>query len=134
MNHYLLPVNRPTCPMRNLQYRDGLMRTGDNGQGHPNYVPNNDMDAEADKKRPFEPPLPLHGSMDRYQVGHPDDVYEQPGNLFRLLSKEEKQRTYQNFAGKLAGCGVETIDLMLKQFQAADKELASGVRNALEQT
>src|SRR3546814_20026327 len=70
------------------------MRFDGNGGGAPVYEPNSIASAPRSAPTYREPPLALSGDADRYdhrQVDG-DDYYTQPGNLYRLLPDDEKER------------------------------------------
>ena len=92
-NHNLLPVNRPKAEVNNYQ-RDGFMRGDDNGKGSVYYEPNSFGGPTEDQKAqitPFEVSgLAQNVAYDR------DDHYTQAGDLYRLLSADEKTRLVAN--------------------------------------
>ncbi|KPJ96418.1 MAG: hypothetical protein AMJ53_00775 [Gammaproteobacteria bacterium SG8_11] len=50
-----------------------------------------------------EPPMRINGNDARYP-NIPEDVYDQPGNFFRLFNDEQKkERLFQNIAIALQG-------------------------------
>eukprot|EP00730_Choanoeca_flexa_P019962 TRINITY_DN9757_c0_g2_i2.p4 TRINITY_DN9757_c0_g2~~TRINITY_DN9757_c0_g2_i2.p4 ORF type:complete len:163 (+),score=54.07 TRINITY_DN9757_c0_g2_i2:1304-1792(+) len=132
VNHYQLPVNKPQCPVAHNVYRDGQMNMTKNGGGMPNYNPNS-KETPEDMQEPQDPPLKVEGEAKKYPTGKPDDVYEQPRDLFNLLPEDEKERMFSNIAGKLAGIKKEIVDRQMKIFSNVDRELARGVQRAMKQ-
>ena len=129
VNYEDLPVNRARCPVHTY-YRDGKMRFDDNAKGAVNYEPNSFGGPEQNP--PFaEPPLAITGAADRYDHRDGNDDYTQPGNLFRLMSAEQKARLCGNIAAAMAGVPKEIVDRQLAHFEKADSAYAAGVRAAL---
>ena len=84
VNHHLIPVNAPRCPV-NSYHRDGAMRVDGNHGSTLAYEPNSY--GEWQEQPDFaEPPLKLEGAADRWNFREDDDdYYTQPGLLFRLM-------------------------------------------------
>ncbi|MBQ0769219.1 MAG: catalase, partial [Bizionia sp.] len=81
VNHYQIPVNKPTCPYHS-NHRDGAMRVDGNHGGTLHYEPNSygEWQEQPDAK---EPPLQLDGSAYAHNFRDDDeDYYTQPGDLF----------------------------------------------------
>ncbi|MGB0893225.1 MAG: catalase [Parashewanella sp.] len=128
VNHHLIPVNAPRCPV-NSYHRDGAMRTDDNQGSTLGYEPN-DQGQWAEQPEFAEPTLALDGDAGHWQHID-DDHFTQPGNLFRLMSKEEQQRLFDNTARSLQGVP-EAIQLKhIVHCLKADKSYGLGVANAL---
>ncbi len=128
-NHQHLPVNRPRCPFHNQQ-RDGAMAI-DNGGAEPNY-----MAVEAQGSAPQgmghgEPGWPLEGVAARYDARGQEDDYTQAGNLFRLMSVQERHNLFNNIAGPLSQVSKEIQARQLAHFDKADPAYGAGVRAAL---
>jgi len=79
-----------------------------------------------------EAELPLSGNAGRFDFRGQEDDTTQPGNLFRLMSAEEKQILCENLAGPLAQVTDEILARQLAQFDQADPAYGRGVRAALE--
>ena len=88
-NYTQLPVNRPRCPVHTYN-RDGFMRFDENYGGEVNYEPNS-FGGPVEDHRFKEPPLKISGDADRYDPREGSDDYAQAGNLFRLMSKAERE-------------------------------------------
>ena len=129
VNHDLLPVNRPRCPVHTY-HRDGLMRCDDNGGGSVNYEPNS-FGGPVEDPRFKEPPLKISGDADRYDHREGNDDYTQAGNLFRLMTPDQQQRLFANIARAMAGVPEEIVHRQLGHFHKADPAYAKGVAAAL---
>jgi catalase len=128
-NYQALPVNAPRCPVFNYQ-RDGAMRFDANGGTGPNYEPNS---FGGPKECPAfaEPALPLSGDADRFNHRSGNDDYTQPGDLFRLMTPEQRGRLFGNIARHMASV---PRDIQLRQichFFRADPAYGMGVAKAL---
>ncbi|MFC5741686.1 catalase [Dyella tabacisoli] len=128
-NHEQLPVNRPRCPMHNY-YRDGAMRFDGNGGGSVNYEPNS-FGGPVEDPSVKEPPLKISGDADRYNHRDGNDDYSQAGDLFRLMSADQKQQLFGNIAAAMHGVPEEIVRRQLGHFAKADKGYAEGVAKAL---
>jgi catalase len=129
-NHQHLPVNAPRCPFHNQQ-RDGAMAIA-NGGAAPNYATIDAAGKGATGMGHGEQELPLTGNAGRVDFRGQEDDYTQPGNLFRLMSTEEKQNLFDNLAGPLSQVTDEILQRQLAQFDKADPAYGYGVRAALE--
>ena len=129
VNYEDLPVNRPQCPTHTY-YRDGAMRFDGNSGGAVNYEPNS-FGGPAENPRMQEPPLAIDGDAARYDHRDGNDDYTQPGNLFRLMTAEQKERLFANIARSMQGVPDEIIQRQLGHFAQADAAYAEGVSRLL---
>lgn len=129
INADALPVNKPRCPVHNY-YRDGAMRFDGNAGGAVNYEPNS-FNGPAEDPHVKEPPLALSGAVDRYDHRAGNDDYTQAGNLFRLMSQEEKERLMDAIAGAMQGVPVDIQKRQIAHFEKADPAYGSGVAKRL---
>lgn len=124
-----LPVNRPKSAV-NTYHMDGSMNFMKPSSSDAYYEPNT-MGGPTEDARFAEPPLKISGDADRYNHREGNDDYTQPGNLFRLMTDEQKQQLFNNIAGAMAGVPQEIIDRQLAHFDKADPAYGAGVRAAL---
>jgi len=130
VNHHQIPVNQPRCPMHSF-HRDGGMRTDGNLGGTRNYEPNS-FGQWKETPAAAEPPLALDGqAADRWNHRVDDDYYSQPGNLFRLMTDDEKARLFANIGRHMADVPEEIQRRQLEHFRRADPAYAEGVAKAL---
>ena len=125
----MLPVNRPKSPVRTY-HADGAMRF-DAPKGTDAYYEPNSFGGPVQDARFAEPPLKISGDADRYNHRDGNDDYTQPGNLFRLLSPDHKERLFSNIAAAMAGVPEEIVQRQLVHFHKADPAYAAGVARAL---
>jgi catalase len=130
INYASLPVNKPRCPMHSY-HRDGHMRFDGNGGGGPVYQPNS-FNGPVDDPSVKEPPLRLSGHADRYDhwAGNAD-YWTQPGNLFRLMSTEERARLIANLVGAMQGVPRAIQLRQVRHFYKADPAYGEGVADGL---
>jgi len=135
-NYEQIPVNR--CPYLVSNYqRDGQMRVDGNGGAQPNYSPNS-FDSIVEDQSYKQPGLELESTMadwyDRNAQGE-DDHYSQPGNLFRILSPEQKVNTIHNIVGAMSGISGPKKDLIINRqlchWFRADIQLGMGIASGL---
>ena len=135
-----LPVNSPRCPVHHYQ-RDGAMAGmppafgSDNNQGSGvNFYPNDRTGNGAPAPLPevAEPPMPILGdawikAFDSQQ----EDNFTQAGNLYRLMSEDQKNQLTRNIAEGLVNASKSAQERMQAQFAAADTNYAAQVKNAM---
>jgi len=130
VNHSLIPVNAPRCPVHSY-HRDGMMRVDGNAGSATPYNPN--TRGEWDEQPDFsEPPLSIEGAADHWNHRIDEDYYSQPGALFRLMSDTQKQALFGNTARALAGVSKPIQSLHIKHCTEADPAYGRGVAEALE--
>src|SRR5437868_711700 len=129
VNYDALPVNKPQCPMHNYN-RDGAMRFDGNFGSEPNYEPNS---FEGPKEDPAyrERPRPITGTVARHDHRLDDDYYSQPGNLFRLMPADAKERLIHNIVGSLGNVPRRIQELQVQHFYKADPAYGTGVAKGL---
>jgi catalase len=111
-NHQALPINRPRNEVSNYQ-RDGQMRFDNNGGESVYYEPNS---FGGPKESPENKPsaFPVTGVAD--SAGYDQhDHFTQPGDLYRLLSDEERSRLIETIVGAMKP--VEHNEIKLRQIQ-----------------
>ena len=133
VNHHQIPVNSPRGALNvNTYHRDGLGRVDGNQGSTPGYTPNSYGNWEPQPEY-AEPALGLSGVADRYDFRADDDNYfEQPGDLFRLMTKDEQQRLFENTARAINGASEATIERHIHNCTQADPAYGAGVRAAIE--
>jgi catalase len=91
-----IPVNRAHCPVH-AYHRDGYMRVDGNYGATKGYAPNGF--GEWEQQPEYRPnPLPVDGAIDHYSPyeDRTDDCFYQPGDLYRLMTEEQKQALISN--------------------------------------
>ncbi len=128
-NYDSLPINKPQCPFATYN-RDGAMRFDGNGGSSPNYEPNSfggPTENPAYKERPKQ----VSGTVARHNHRDDSDYYSQPGNLFRLLPADEKQRLIENIVGSLGQTPRNIQERQVEHFYKADPAYGEGVAKGL---
>lgn len=128
-NHNALPINRPVAEVNNYQ-RDGQMRFDSNGGSSVYYEPNSlggPAEAPAYKTTPYE----VSGEAASVAYDH-DDHYTQPGDLYRLMSQDERTRLVNNIVNAMKP--VEKDEIKIRQighWHKADPELGERIAAGL---
>ena len=78
-----------------------------------------------------EPPLKIMGDADRYNHRDGNDDYRQPGDLFRLMSAEQKKQLFHNVAAAMEGVPEHIVQRQLGHFHRADPAYSEGVAKAV---
>ncbi|MFA7459861.1 MAG: catalase [Trueperaceae bacterium] len=133
VNHHQIPVNQPRgAANHNTYHRDGQMRVDGNQGSVPGITPNSYGHYEAQPQY-AEPALALAGNADRYDYRADDDnYYEQPGDLFRLMTPAQQQVLFENTARAINGASQATIERHIYNCTQADPAYGAGVRSAIE--
>jgi catalase len=126
-NH--IPVNTPRCPYHSY-HRDGAMRTDGNLGSTPAYYPNSLGEWEGHREL-SEPALPLDGDARHWDHRVDDDHYEQPGNLFRLMTPAQQQALCANTARAMGGVPDTIKQRHIDNCTKADAAYGAGVAKAL---
>jgi catalase len=129
VNHHQIPVNAPKCPFHSY-HRDGAMRVDGNQGATTTYVPNSR--SEWDEQPDFgEPPLALDGAAAHWDHRVEEDYYEQPGNLFRMMSSIQQQTLFENTARAMEGVSTPIRLRHIANCAKADPVYGAGVAAAL---
>ena len=129
VNHTLIPVNAPKCPVHNF-HRDGFMRTDGNLGSTLHYEPNSY--GEWQEQPAYKNPSEEAGPADIYDFREDDDNYfEQPGKLFNIMSPDEQQRLFENTARNMEGVENFIKERHIIHCYKADPKYGEGVAKAM---
>jgi catalase len=128
-NHSSLPINKPQSEVNTYQ-RDGQMRSDNNGGGSVYYEPNSyGGPKEFAQIKPAA--YSVSGEADSVAYAH-DDHYTQAGDLYRLLSVEERARLVATIVDAMKPVEKDEIKLrQIEHFYKADPEYGQGVADGL---
>jgi catalase len=125
VNYDSLPVNKPQCPFHTYN-RDGAMRFDGNSGAAVNYEPNS-FDGPTQNPAFRERPRIITGSVDRHNHRLDSDYYTQPGNLFRLMKPDARQRLIGNIVASMRPVPQRIQELQIQHFYKADPAYGTGV-------
>lgn len=129
VNHSLIPVNQPKCKA-NYYHRDGQMRVDGNFGGEIGYEPNSEGKWQEQPEY-SEPPLKISGDAARWDFPCDDkDYFEQPGQLFRIMTPEQKEALFGNTARAMGNAPKEIKLRHIRHCYKADPEYGKGVAKA----
>jgi catalase len=128
-NYNALPVNKPQCPVHSYT-RDGAMRFDGNFGAAPNYEPNSFQGPTEDTAF-RERPQTITGTVDRHNHRLDSDYYSQPGNLFRLMTADARQRLIGNLVASMKSVPQRIQELQVRHFYLADPAYGRGVAEGL---
>ncbi|TSA86009.1 catalase [Helicobacter mehlei] len=123
VNYTQLPVNAPRCPFHSSS-RDGFMTNGYYGS-MINYNPSSFPGYKEDPNAK-EPKLDLAKLEDEFAAydynfrDYDTDYYTQPGDLYRLMPKDEKERTCLNIVHSMHGVPDNIVKRQIEHFKKAD--------------
>ncbi|MDQ0232539.1 catalase KatA [Metabacillus malikii] len=129
VNHNQLPINRPHADVDNNQ-RDGFM-TMTNGKNPDVYYEPNSYGGAVETSENKQAAFPVTGVAESVPYDH-NDHYTQAGDLYRLMSEEERTRTVNNIVGAMKP--VEKDEIKLRQighFFKADAEFGARIAEGL---
>ena len=129
VNYAALDVNKPRCPVHHY-HRDGQTRFDGNFGSAVNYQPNS-FDGPVEDAKYKEPPLKISGDADRYDHRVGNDDYTQAGNLFRLMSADQKRQLIDNLVGAMRSVPKFIQVRQLKHFYKADPDYGKSVAAGL---
>ncbi|MBU3571752.1 catalase [Priestia aryabhattai] len=128
-NHQALPINRPRSEVNNYQ-RDGQMRFDDNGDRFVYYEPNS-FSGPTESHENKQAAYPVSGVADSVAYDH-NDHYTQAGDLYRLLSEDERTRLVANIVEAMKPVEKEEIKLrQIQHFYKADPEYGKRIADGL---
>ena len=131
VNYHQIPVNRSRCPFLNMFHRDGQMRVDGNYGSTLGYEPNSYGEWQ-DQPEFREPPLEIDGAADHWDHRADDnDYFTQPGNLFRIMSKEQQQVLFENTARNMGDAPKEIKIRHIANCLKADETYGKGVAAAM---
>jgi catalase len=128
-NHQALPINRARNEVKNYQ-RDGQMRFDDNGGKSVYYEPNS-FGGPSETPEHKQAAFPVSGVADSVGYDH-NDHYTQAGDLYRLMTEEQRAHLVSNIVGAMKP--VERDDIKLRQIQhfyKADPEYGTRIAEGL---
>ena len=131
VNHQMIPVNAPRCPVHSY-HRDGAMRVDGNYGATLHYEPNS-YGQWQEQPAYRTPPEPL-GDVAAYDWNFredDDDYYTQPRNLFALLDTEQRQALFDNTARAMYGAPDEIQQRWVGLCAKADPAYGAGVAKAI---
>ncbi|KGG52543.1 catalase [Mitosporidium daphniae] len=123
-NYTQIPVNIPINSKLNHNQRDGFMAVNGNFGSHPNYEPNSFGGPHqlGPQIGISYTPDELQGRIARHVMSLTDDDFAQAGNLYRLMSEQDKTHLVNNIAGNLQNAKKFIRDRQLAHFKRADPE------------
>lgn len=128
-NYEQLPVNKPVVPVHNYA-RDGFMQT-QNPDGNVNYEPNSENGPKEQINKSIAK-FDVEGKAANTPYEYKVDYTTQAGDLYRLLTSDEKDRLIENIVSGLGSFDDKEIQILeTKQFYAADKEYGLRVAHEL---
>ncbi|MEU8137460.1 catalase [Streptodolium elevatio] len=133
VNHTQLAVNAPHATVARNHGRDGAMATNAGGRAK-NYEPNS-FGGPYETGEPLWAPTRVSGATGTHEapVHAEDDDFVQAGNLYRLMSEEEKVRLVEGLAGGLAQVSRDDIvERAIGNFRAADPEYGDRLEAAVK--
>ncbi|GGQ01828.1 catalase [Streptomyces roseolilacinus] len=133
VNHTQLPVNAPRATAADNYGRDGLMATRNGSRHDRNYEPNS-YAGPSQTGQALSAALAVSGRTGTHPApAHvKDDDFFQAGELYRLMTQEERGRLVANIAGSLSQVSREdVVERNLAHFHAADPDYGRRVEEAV---
>lgn len=128
-NHQALPINRARVEVNNYQ-RDGQMRFDNNGGSSVYYEPNS-FSGPKETPEAKQHAFAVEGIVDSVSYDH-NDHYTQAGDLYRLMSEEERTRLVDTIVASMKPVELEEIKLrQISHFYKADPEYGTRIAEGL---
>ncbi|WP_042460185.1 catalase KatA [Neobacillus dielmonensis] len=129
VNHNQLPINRPRVEVQNYQ-RDGQMRFDGNVGGSVYYEPNS-FGGPKEGSQHKQTAFAVTGQADSVAYDS-DDHYTQAGDLYRLMSEEERTRLVNTIVAAMKPVTINEIKLrQIQHFYKADPEYGTRIAEGL---
>jgi catalase len=106
------------------------MRTNSNLGSTLSYHPNG-VGLWANQPDYSEPPMAVNGDAAHWDHRVDDDHWEQPGDLFRLMTPAQRQALFENTARAMGDARVHIKQRHIDNCTRADPEYGAGVALAL---
>ena len=126
-------MNRPHATEARTYSRDGHLYDGRH-KGAKNYEPNS-FGGPIQTNRPLWQPLPVSGVTGETvtPVHAEDNDFVQAGNLYRLMSEDEKERLVKNLANAISGVSRDDIaERAINNFRQADEDFGKRLEAAVQ--
>lgn len=95
-----------------------------------NYQPNS-FGGPVEAPAASEPPVPVDGDGARYNHRDGNDDFGQAGDLFRLMSADQRNRLLDTIAAAMADVPTEIQHRQIGHFSKADPAYGAGVASRL---
>ena len=108
------------------------MRADENSKGSVNYEPNSfdgPIESESAKRSIYR----IEGFADssRHEKHSEDNDFVQAGNLYRIMSDDQKKILADNIAGELKLVRRDIVERQLEQFYQADRDYGARIADRL---
>jgi len=132
VNYQQIPVNCPyaTAGRAQTYHRDGFMAVDGNGGAGPNYAPNS-FGGPLPRPDARIAPFDVSGVVGRYRPQHPNDDFVQAGNLYRLMTPEQRARLVSNMSGHMSKARKDLQLRATRNFYRADPDYGMRLAAAL---
>ena len=126
-------MNRPHATVGRTNSRDGYLYDGRH-KGAKNYEPHS-FGGPSRTDRVLWQPTAVTGATGNHEAPHhaEDDDFVQAGNLYRLMSEDEKERLIANLAGFIAKVSRDDIaERAIENFRQADGDYGKRLEAAVQ--
>ncbi|MCW2914024.1 MAG: catalase [Actinomycetia bacterium] len=131
-----LPVNRPHATDANAYHRDGALYDGRHRRAKK-YEPNSfGGPVQTDRPLWFATEVSIltgnHPALEHAE----DNDFVQPGNLYRLMAEDEKDRLITNLSNAIAGVSADRDDIVeraIDNFRQADIDFGKRLEAAVKE-
>jgi len=132
VNYQQIPINCPYATRNKVVngYRDGFMAVDGNGGSSRNYHPNT-FGGPSGRPDTRIQGYDATGVVGRYRYQHPNCDYEQAGNLYRLMTPDQKSRLVSNIVGHLGNARKDIQERQVVHFYKADSDYGLRIAKGL---
>jgi catalase len=129
-NYLQLPINCPHATKVFNHQRDGAFAIH-NGGSAPNYEPNSFSGPKQTNVTSTYTRYQVSGDVARHVVDLVDDDFVQAGNLYRIMTADQKKRLVDNIVGHLKNAKKFIQERQVKHFKRADAEYGARIEEGL---
>jgi catalase len=129
VNHHQIPVNQPHNAVHTY-HRDGGVRVDGNAGAAPSYHPNS-SDGVRELAGGAPPPYTATGPVQRYDHRSDADYYSQAGDLYRLMTAEQRSLLVSNLVHAMRAVPREIQARQIAHFHKADADYGARVEHGL---
>ena len=132
VNYTSIPVNSPKESRDRNYYRDGGMRVDDNRGTIVNYEPNS-AGGPTEVKDALKSGTKIEGKTGSipYEKHAEDNDFVQAGNLYRIMSEEQKEILTNNISSELKLVRDGIVEKQLRHFYRADEDYGRRIARKL---
>ena len=130
-NYQQIPINRAYNAQTVNHQRDGQMTVNGNYGSAPNYEPNSFSNVKQSGGKLTYTQEQVSGLVGRFDVKLTDDDFVQAGQLYNVMTAEQKMNLAKNVSGALKNAKKHIQERQLKWWYKANEELGRRIQQGM---